>query len=242
MSPLLSIIIPAYNPGRQLLAALASVSQQSFTDYEVWVIDGGSSDGTVDVLKQTGPEVRWLSEPDSGIYEAMNKAIERSTGKWLFFLGSDDTLEPEILQKISALLSSDLDLIFGDVVFDNTHRFQSFLGPRTWFQNTVHHQSAFYHRSLFIDFRYDTTLKAIADYELNLRCYLGQKRYRYTPVLISTCRTGGVSSEGRLSCRETNTVRNRYLKNKGLATGLSLLLRAYYWQKQLRFRLYGHLV
>lgn len=241
IQPDISIIIPTYNPGPLLQQALNSVWQQSFINREVLVIDGGSTDGTAAFLKANQAQIDyWVSEPDSGIYDAMNKGVEKARGKWIYFLGSDDQLMPDVLTTIAAELQSTDRIVFGDVLFENGYRMKSFLGSRTWLQNTLHHQSAFYHRSLFSTFRYDTSLKIIADFELNLKVYAEQLPVRYIPVIIAACLTGGASGNLSLSLRETNTVRSRYLSGWWKKRGLSAFLWLYYAQKQLRFYMYGH--
>jgi putative colanic acid biosynthesis glycosyltransferase len=242
MAPLISIIIPTYNPGKQLTSALYSIYNQSFTDYEILVIDGNSTDGTVATLKEMGQLISWISESDKGIYDAMNKGINRAKGQWLYFLGADDILMPNALQEISKSLTSENQLVFGDVLFDNGYQMRSFLGSRTWFQNTVHHQSAFYNSSLFNNFRYDPTFKILADYELNLRVFAMKTPYYYSGTLIAQCSTGGASADLDLAFFETNSVRQRYISSIWLQKTLSFLLYIYTLQKQLRFRLYGHRV
>ena len=243
IQPDISIIIPTYNPGLLLQQALNSVWQQSFQSREVLVIDGGSTDGTAAFLKANEARIDyWVSEPDSGIYDAMNKGVEKAWGKWIYFLGSDDQLMPDVLTTIAAHLQSTDRIVFGDVLFENGYRMKSFLSSRTWLQNTLHHQSAFYHRSLFSTFRYDTSLKVIADFELNLKVYAEQLPVRYIPITVAVCLTGGASGNLSLSLRETNIVRNRYLSGWWKKRALSAFLWLYYAQKQLRFYMYGHRV
>src|SRR5690348_134930 len=96
-----SIIIPTYNPGKILVKALESVITQDYSNTELIVMDGGSTDGTVSLLQQYNIHIAyWKSEPDSGIYDAMNIGIAKATGTWLLFLGADDELMPGILSSV----------------------------------------------------------------------------------------------------------------------------------------------
>ncbi|QJD78368.1 glycosyltransferase family 2 protein [Spirosoma rhododendri] len=241
--PLISVITVVYNARPTLEATLKSVLSQKKDLFEYWIIDGGSTDGSVELIRQYENQITgWITEPDGGIYDAMNKGINRSTGKWLYFLGGDDTLRPDVFEQMRPMLKSEYDMVFGDVMFDNGHRMQSFMGIRTMLQNTVHHQSAFYNSAVFSGYRYRTDLKIVSDYDLNLKLYVQHAKTQYVPIIVADCATGGASSELHGSLSETNAVRSSYVRNKWKDRTLSFLLRAYYWQKQLRFILYGHRV
>lgn len=234
--------MPVYNAVATLETAVKSVQLQTSVDWELIIIDGGSNDGTLSILRKldNDPAIHWISEPDKGIYDGMNKGIDIATGEWLYFLGSDDQLAPLALKEVSASLSTAYSIVFGDVLFDNGYRMRSYLGKRTWLQNTLHHQASFYHRSVFSRFRYDITLRLLADYELNLLIYQQNKPTYYTNQLVAICHSGGASSDWTKSLEETNRVRQRFLTNKWKQIALSTLLSVYYAQKQLRRRLYGH--
>ena len=117
---LITIITPTFNCASTLDATLESVVSQDFTDFEYWLIDGGSTDGTRDRLAAIqDPRVRWISEPDRGIYDAMNKGIDRARGRYLLFLGADDLLLPGSLRAISDHLpATDRTLVYGNVYWE----------------------------------------------------------------------------------------------------------------------------
>ncbi len=237
----ISVIIPAFNALKTLPRAVESVLNQPYEDKEILVIDGGSTDGTVEYLKTISTSrLRWVSERDKGIYDAMNKGIRMASGDWYYFLGADDEVVPGVFETVSPSLDRDLRILFGDVQFENGYRMRSFLKRRTWLQNTLHHQSAFYHHSLFVTFQYDTSLKVMSDYELNLSAYVQRLPIRYLPLVIAYCQTGGASSQLSLGLTETNLIRGRFVKSRWKNTVLSWLLRIYYSQKELRKQLYGH--
>ncbi|GAB3897232.1 glycosyltransferase family 2 protein [Spirosoma agri] len=242
-TPLISIITVVYNSASTLETTILSVLNQKQDLIDYWIIDGGSTDGSIDIIKRYEHMLSgWISEPDKGIYDAMNKGIDRVNGKWIYFLGADDVLNLKVLEQISPYLKTEYSLVFGQVVFDNNYQMNSYLGKRTLFQNTVHHQSAFYNKSVFSEFRYDSSLKILADYELNLLLYIRKSLTLFVPLVIATCATGGASSEFSRSLKETNIVRNRNIKSQVKGKFLSIILSLYYFQKKMRYYIYGHQV
>ena len=241
--PLVSIITVVYNARLTLQATIESVLGQNEGLVEYWIIDGGSTDGSINIISQYEPQLAgWISEPDKGIYDAMNKGVERATGDWVYFLGADDTLQPNVLKQLAPYLTQNYKVVFGDVLLSNGHVMHSSISCKTILHNTLHHQGTFYSRTLFTDFKYDQSMAIQADYELNLRAYVQRVPTKYIPLLIATYTLGGHSAgHTEESYGQTNTIRARYLKGSWQNVGLSAILRLYYWQKQLRFWLYGHL-
>ena len=194
--PLVSIITVVRNGAAGIGRTLNRVAAQAGVLHEHLVIDGASSDGTLSILKQhRSRQLRWISEPDGGIYEAMNKAVALSRGEWLLFLGADDALaDQNVLSEV--LVENDLsgyDLVCGVSRFDDGRRYVSRLDWRINVFNTIHHQAAFYRRSLFDEFRYRTDIPVTADYELN---YLMRRQNRIILFLdrdVSICGSRGIS-------------------------------------------------
>lgn len=236
--PLITIITVTYNAASTLEETIMSVSSQN-DNVEFIIIDGCSNDGTLEILKRNQTVINhYVSEPDTGIYDAMNKAIDLASGQWLYFLGADDKLEPGIITAISPHLKEKFVLVCGAVKFSNGNHMYSFVGWMTWLQNTIHHQSAFYHRSLFSDFRYDTSLKTIADYELNLLIFIKKRPILFLPTIVAFCQIGGASSDWKLTISECNYIRNKYVKSTWKQVLLSFFLNIYYSQKLLRYKLF----
>ena len=99
-----------------------SVFAQTFTDYEYIIVDGASTDGTVEWLR-TQSDIRWVSEPDKGIYDAMNKGVQMAKGEWILFLNARDTLfHNEVLQQIAPFLQNEYGLVYGDIVKERKGR------------------------------------------------------------------------------------------------------------------------
>jgi len=239
--PIISIITVVYNARPTLEETIKSVLSQKKDLVEYWIIDGGSTDGSIElILKYEQQLAGWISEPDNGIYDAMNKGIDRARGQWIYFLGGDDTLRPDIISQIQPHLYDSYSMIFGEVRFDNGYLYRSFLGLRTLLQNTVHHQSVFYNATLFENYRYDPSLTIVSEYDIHLRLYTEKQPTLRIPTIIADCATGGASSDLPRSLKETNRVRGRYVNNKLKHKFLSAFLRLYYAQKRLRYFLYGH--
>lgn len=199
-----SIIIPTYNAANTIQRCLKSIVTQTDTDFEIIVQDGNSSDGTAEAVHRIDDHrIRFLSAHDTGIYDAMNKAIERSVGTWLLFLGSDDYLyDASVLADIRNEFShTTAQLVYGDVKMvgdtpwakDGTLYRGETLAPEL-FQHNYSHQAVFYHRCIFEDgHRYQTQYRICADYDFNLYC-TAKYRVQYVPVTVSAFVGGGTSS------------------------------------------------
>jgi glycosyltransferase involved in cell wall biosynthesis len=174
--PLISVIIVVYNGARTIAKALDSVMNQSFKDFELICIDGVSNDNTVEIIKSYGTAItRLISEPDKGIYDAMNKGIGIAKGEYLYFLGADDFVYNEhVFQAVANLIQqTNPDLLYGNVVFSNSGRIYGgeFSYEQLLTQN-LPHQAAFYRRKLFgLLGTYNLEFPYHADWDFNLSCF-----------------------------------------------------------------------
>jgi glycosyltransferase involved in cell wall biosynthesis len=199
---MVSIIIPTFNAGKTLQASLDSVLGQDYRDFEVLIMDGVSRDGTLAIAGEAArldPRVRIVSSPDKGVYDAMNKGIQESRGKWLYFLGSDDFLShPGILYSIFMQAAPNhFDLIYGNVVspsykglYDGEFNLDKLL------LRNISHQAIFYRRSIF-DYApaYNLRYKGYADWDLNIRLFTDNRtRISYVGGTIARFGPGGLSS------------------------------------------------
>ena len=169
-----SIITTCYNDKTGLIRTLNSIKKQTYKNYESIVIDGGSTDGSVDIIKTSTIINRYISQKDNGVYDAMNKGINLSKNDYIIFLNSGDTFfNPYILENISNILSSNpqIKFLYGDaniIHSDLTSSFREYTKPIN--KSNICHQSIFYAKELFSNFgNYDLNLKIFADYDLNLR-------------------------------------------------------------------------
>jgi putative colanic acid biosynthesis glycosyltransferase len=213
--PDFSIILPCKNPGPSLEEAIESVWRQKQVGVEIVVIDGGSTDGTVEWLGGlTHRPLVWQSGPDSGIYEAMNKGLRLAKAPWVLFLGSDDRLVGEHVLHEVLLWSGRTEsaVLCGEVAFDDGRIYRMSSHVRPVMRNFVHHQGTFYRRSLFEEHEgYDQSLQVMADYDFNVRLWKSHVRFTPLPIRVAACASGGISDSGQWrGYREECLVRARY--------------------------------
>jgi putative colanic acid biosynthesis glycosyltransferase len=202
-----SIITVTYQNLAGLQKTARSVAAQTCRDFEWIVVDGGSNDGTVEFLK-TLSNAQWRSEPDKGIYDAMNKGIARSTGDYLLFLNAGDAFAtPDVLDRLSAAIlqqKSPLDFIYGDALEERLGDPPAYKTARSadkilWGLVT-HHQAMLYRRAALGALRYDQTYKIAADYKLTLQFLKGEKALK-VPFPLCLFESGGVSQRRVLQGR-----------------------------------------
>lgn len=205
--PLVTIITVIFNPikaGRenQLLQCLESVKNQKYKNIEHLIIDGGSSDGTIELLKnyQVNNSIRLISEPDNGIYEAMNKGVKLARGKYVAFLNSDDFYHDEkgIALSVSELEFNDAIFSYSPVInFDEKNKKQFLITPnisKVFFSIVPNHQTMLMRRDIIIKENYfNTNYKCVADYDLILRICLKGYKSVFINTDFVTYRTGGFS-------------------------------------------------
>ena len=202
--PLISVITTTFNSGEKIAATVASVLSQRKGLYEFLVVDGGSTDDTLAHLRAQGPALRCLSEPDDGIYDAMNKGIRLTSGKFLYFLGAGDRLLPGVLEAVAAEIrklsgqgqTARPTLLYGNVdspLYSRPYdgRFDRFKLLRS----NICHQAIFYQRSVFERLGcYNTKYRLLADWEFNIRCFNDRGiRKRYISLRIADYEGGGES-------------------------------------------------
>ncbi|MFZ2308064.1 MAG: glycosyltransferase family 2 protein [Rhodoferax sp.] len=216
LRPIVSVVTVVRNGGETILSTIDSVRQQSLSDIEHVIVDGVSSDNTIEQIRAHQHErLRWISEPDLGIYDAMNKGIAMARGEWILFLGADDQLaDSGVLHDLfwDASLSTH-KLLCGRSTYLWGKKCIARIDWRTLVFNTAQHQAVFYHQSLFNSFRYRIDIPIIADYELNFLAY-----YNKLPTLvvgreISVCGNFGVSqSANQLESQvDAFRIRSRYI-------------------------------
>jgi len=224
-----SIITPACNSRDTIADCLDSINRQTVSCEHI-VIDGGSSDGTVELVRSISPGAIVVSEPDDGIYDAMNKGIKLASGDIVGILNSDDFYAgPEVLEKVIARFrESGADALFADLVYvrpDNLKqvvRYYSGAGftPEKFAWGWMPpHPTFFVRRELYERYGlFSTDYQIAADYELTARFLARHRvRYDYLPEVIVCMRTGGVSTRGLGS----NLVLNREILRACAENGIS---------------------
>ena len=205
--PKISIIIATFNAASTLARALQSVRVQTYGHYELIIADGASTDGTVEIIKSHGNLItRWLSEPDSGVYDAWNKGLKLATGEWICFLGADDRFfSPAVLQDLSAHLATAYPpyrVVYGQVVGMRDDGEVVFTAGEPWSKakltfrsyDNLPHPGLMHHRSLFdIHGLFDERFRFAADYELLLR-ELKANDALFVPVTTVAMGQGGLTT------------------------------------------------
>jgi len=212
--PLISVIVVVLNRVYCIESCIKSILGQSYDNVEFIIIDGGSTDGTLDVLYKYSDKIDyWVSEPDQGLYYAMNKAVEIAHGDWINFIGSDDVLLNN-LKSIVTKLQNSQTIYYGDVYGIGKKRIYN--GPfkaRQFYSKGLHQQGMFYPRAVFSTYRYNVDYRIAADWDLNLRCYIdGSYQLVYIQELVAIYNDidGLSSSEIRTTLREWRSItRNR---------------------------------
>lgn len=199
MSPRLSIVTVNLNNRTGLDLTVESVVSQTYRDFEFIVVDGGSTDGSVEVIRKNEAAItRSVSEKDSGIYEAMNKGIRLATGEYCLFLNSGDWLvAPDVLARVFGPAWPAKDIVYGD---HQTQRGRYSYPPRislgTLFTSSIGHNVAFIRRRLFEQCGYyNENLRIAADWEFFITAFvLHNCTYQHIDTMVSFFDESGVSS------------------------------------------------
>lgn len=204
----LSVITINWNNKKGLEKTISSIISQSYSDYEYIVIDGGSTDGSTEVINNNKDKIEyWISEPDNGVYHAMNKGIAKAKGDYLYFLNSGDYLASESVfeQIFSEGINSVQSFICGNFIWDNNGaltRDDSYKS-KDWtfslydiYSGFLNHQAFFIHRRMFEKYGlYDESLKIMADWKLFFMAIgVHHEPVIYKDVDISVYNMDGISS------------------------------------------------
>jgi len=239
-NPLISVVIAVLNRAITIEQAITSVTNQTFQGIELVVIDGGSTDGSVDIIKKYSTEIAyWISEPDKGIYNAWNKALKKVKGEWVIFLGADDYFwnERVLADVVGELLRLDhtVDVLYGLVNIVNNDGLVLCTVGEEWekakkelvYRTSIPHQATFHRRQLFSKhLGFDENLQIAGDYDFFLRA-LKDSNVRFCGNMIVTAmRYGGISSTFETARIRINE--DYYIKKK---LGISII--NIYWLRRL---------
>jgi len=208
-NPLVSIITVVLNNKDTIEDAIKSVLGQTYKNIEYIIVDGGSTDGTVDVIKKYAKYIsKWVSEPDNGIYDAMNKGLKLATGDIIGFLNSDDVLNSNdcISAIVKTFEENDVDVVYGNKVYSDKEDLNKII--RYWDAGEYNinnfkkgwmppHLSFYAKREIYNKYGYyRTDLKIAADYELMFRfLYKHRIKAKHLPKPIAKMRVGGISNK-----------------------------------------------
>lgn len=200
-----SIITICRNDVNGLTKTIQSVRQQTFQDFEYLITDGASTDGSIDVIKVNEDIISdWVSEPDQGIYNAMNKSLLRCKGEYVIFMNSGDCFyNSNVLENIFSH-SPKADVIYGDVCFKKiTYANQHIRTLQDFFCKAPFcHQSAFTKLEKANAFRFQEEYKIVADWIMFVSIFMAGGTFEYVPYIVSKCTEGGVSSDSSKNNQE----------------------------------------
>jgi glycosyltransferase involved in cell wall biosynthesis len=240
-SPLVSIITVCLNSDKYLAQTIQSVINQTYGNIEYIIIDGGSTDKTLNIIQEYEKYIaRWVSEPDEGIYDAMNKGISFAGGEWVGIINSDDWYEPDTVYNVikAAAEKPEAGVFFGDMFLHQQENDQSIYHKvKDWIDNpllnTTPHPGCFVSRRIYEQFRFNPNFRIVGDQDLMVRLYFSGIKFSHIDRILANFRLGGVGSQ--LSYRsiiERYRIRSRYHRLEALlwwfsTTFLFLLKRLY---------------
>lgn len=238
----ISIVTVAFNSENTIRDTIESVLLQNYRDIEYIIVDGSSTDRTLDIIKEYGSQIaKVISEPDCGIYDAMNKGIRAATGSIVGIINSDDLYHKEnvISEIVESFDSKDVESVFADVRYvkaDNLNKTVRYYSSKHFSPNLFRygfmpaHPTFFTYKKFYDLYGYYKTDYLIAgDYELLIRFLFSNKlKYKYLPIVVMRMRTGGVSTASIKSKVILNKEIVRACRENGIYTNFPLLCFKYF--------------
>jgi glycosyltransferase involved in cell wall biosynthesis len=204
IGPKISVVTINLNRRAELEATIKSVVAQSYPNIEYVVVDGGSNDGSVELIKEWSSRINhWISEADAGIYDAMNKGVRVATGQWVIFMNAGDRFHDEsVVADIFAEPRDDAELIYGHSLLwyprEGIERFVAAESPSVLpLRMNCSHQSLFARRTVLLRRPLSVDLLA-ADYEFLARMHSEGARFKAVDRVVSVCANGGISDMNRV--------------------------------------------
>jgi len=195
--PLITVVTVVLNAEKHLENAIKSVINQTYDNIEYIIIDGKSTDGTVEIIKKYENQVDyWVSEKDSGIYDAMNKSVTLATGDWVLFLGADDILIDSIYLFVQKMRHK-TTVYYGNVLLTTSWRiYCGYMNKYKLMQKNICHQAIFYPRTVFENKKYNCKYKTHADHYMNIELMGNGIKFKYLNELICIFNDTGLSGTG----------------------------------------------
>lgn len=227
--PFFTIITVVKNGGKSLQKTIDSVKNQTFKNFEYLILDGGSTDNTLEIISSNSLNVDYsVSERDNGLYYALNQGINLARGKFIGLLHSDDIYEKDALSKIYNMINTDdeASIIYGAIKFSRNQNEIFYINDNEIYNRMIYHPSCFVKRNLYLRIgAFNTRYKIAADYEFMLRSKTMGVKFFGENTLIATFAENGLSSKHKFrSILETSIIQIKFQK-KYLLRHLILLLK-----------------
>lgn len=239
----ISVITVCYNAAKTIRETIESAIAQRAVEVEYLVVDGGSTDGTVDIIREAAQKYgfKYVSERDQGMYDALNKGIKMSTGEVIGILNADDRFEDElVLRDVSAAFTDGVDAVYGDIRFvrgksDATTRYYSSRAWRPWMHNFGYmpaHPTIYARREVFDRLgTYKLGYEISADFEWMVRVLCrGKIRTRYLNRCMVTMRLGGKSTAGLKAMIKLNAENVRANRENGYFSLFIMMMPKYFYK------------
>jgi glycosyltransferase involved in cell wall biosynthesis len=214
-----SIIVVSLNTKKDFLKTLNSILSQKFSSYEIIVIDGDSKDGTIEEIEKNKRNIsKYIIEKDKGIYDAMNKGINISKGRWIIFLNSGDIFyDNNVLLKFSEYDLKNNQIVYGDTIIDNDN-IKYLIKSNMFTDKTILmpfcHQSCFVRSSIFKNQKFILDYKISSDFNFFVQSYINNINFFKANFIISQVKAGGLSDTSRKDVLEENILILKKTKNK----------------------------
>lgn len=209
LQPKITIITVVYNGAVTIEQTISSVVNQIYPNIEFIIVDGGSTDGTVEIIQRYSKKIsKWISEPDNGIYDAMNKGVALATGEYVEIIGADDCLcSYDVMVRVAEQLNENVDILscyqYGvdeKLGLETLIKNDLARDKKTYHGGMIPHGSMFVKRSLFDRYPFDTEYKVVSDYKFFLQCYYDQDiNFKYVDLPVVYFSMAGVSNTLDLS-------------------------------------------
>jgi len=198
-----TIVTVTYNAEDILEDTILNIINQDYRNIEFIIIDGGSTDATLEIIEKYKEKIDYFkSEPDKGIYDAMNKAIDVATGEWINFMNAGDSfVDLNTVSSSMKKLAYDTDVLYGNHYYidgDKKELRKSDI-KKVYSDITFNHQSMFYKTSVIKEYKFDESFKIVADCEMHLKAYKDGKNFQYLNMPVANFLAGGINNKFRIN-------------------------------------------